>query len=196
VKIIGISGYPRSGKDTLGELLIQAGYYGVSFGDIIRGYARQRHADKPDPISVANMTETANWLRNERGADVVLKEALSLYETEQAAGKDYKGFLIISVRAPVEVDFILSHEGQLVWVEVDDNIRYKRDKNARRVGEMDISFEEFKRQEGLQSKPQPGIPPEAQMDMEYVRSKATLTIGNNGSNVEVFKQTAKAALGL
>lgn len=196
MNIIGIAGYPRSGKDTLGELLSEAGYYGVSFGDIIREHARKRHADKPDPISVANMTETANWLRNEHGADVVLKEALKRYKAEQESGKNHTGFLIISVRAPVEVDFILEHGGQLVWVEVDDRIRYERDKSARREGEIDISFEEFKRQESLQSKPQPGMPVEAQMNMSYVKSKATIVIENNGNDVDAFKAQAKQLLGL
>lgn len=191
MKIVGIAGYPRSGKDSLGDVFIEAGYYGVSFGDIIRDYARKRHADKPDPISVANMTETANWLRNERGADVLLKEALQRFKEEQATGKNHAGLLFISVRAPVEADFILEHGGELIWVEASDEVRYDRDKQSRREGEIDISFEEFKRQENLQTVPQPGIPEAAQMNMSYVRSKATKVLENNGSDYEAFKQAAR-----
>lgn len=191
VKIVGIAGYPRSGKDSLGDQFIDAGYYGVSFGDIIRGYARERHADKPDPISVENMTETANWLRNKHGADVLLQEALRRFKKEQASGKNHAGLLFISVRAPVEADFIEQLGGELIWVEASDDVRYSRDKMHRREGEIDVSFEEFKRQENLQTLPQPGLPEEAQMNMTYVKSKATRVVENNGDDYEAFKQAGR-----
>ena len=170
---------------------MEAGYYGVSFGDIIRDYSRKRHTDKPDPISVANMTETANWLRNEQGADVLLKEALRQFEEKQAQGENYKGILFISVRAPVEADFIRERDGVLIWIEASDEVRYERDKKHRREGEVDVSFEEFKRQENLQTVPQPGIPKEAQMNMTYVKSQATNILENNGDDFEAFKQAAR-----
>ena len=50
MNIVGIAGLPRSGKDTLAELFMKQGYFGVSFGDIFRDVSRQRHADKPDPL--------------------------------------------------------------------------------------------------------------------------------------------------
>lgn len=185
MNLIGIGGLPRSGKDTLAELFIDAGYFGVSFGDIVRGFARVRHKDKPDPISVANMTDTANWLRDTRGPDVILQEALKQYE---AALKihDYKGIVLFSVRAPVEVDFILSCGGQLVWVEASDKVRYERAMQNLRHGEQAITLEEFKRQEDLQWLPQPGTPTEAQMDISYVKSKATQILENNGNDVQTF----------
>ena len=68
MKLIGIGGLSRSGKDTLAEFLISKGYFGVSLGDIVRNQSRIRHADAPDPISIANMTETANNLRQQKGA--------------------------------------------------------------------------------------------------------------------------------
>lgn len=196
MKIVGIAGYPRSGKDSVGELFIKAGYYGVSFGDIIRDYARKRHAGKPDPISIANMTETANWLRNERGADVLLQEALRRFKAEEVAGKEYEGLLFISVRAPVEADFILQRGGELIWIDASDEVRFQRNMEHRRTGEADISLEEFKRQENLQARPQPGLPEEAQMNMTYVRSKATRVLVNNGDDYESFKAMARKTLGL
>lgn len=189
-KIVGIGGLVRSGKDMLADMLIEQGWFGVSFGDIIRGYARQRHADKPDPISVANMTDTSNWLRTERGADAVLQEALAQYE-EASKTKEYEGLVLWSVRAPIEVDWILERGGALIWLDADDQVRYERDRKSRREGEAEISFEEFKRQEALQFQPMPGIPSEVQMDLMYVRSKATNVLENNGNNLDEFLANAQ-----
>lgn len=190
-KIVGIGGFPRSGKDALAEVFMQAGYFGVSFGDIVREFARERHHDKPDPISVANMTDTSNWLRETRGADVILQEALRQFREKQQAGEQYKGLLLWSVRAPVEVDWILEHKGQLIWVEADDAVRHERGLQHLRDGEMPISLEEFQRQEALQWKPQPGIPVEVQMDLSYVKSHATRVFENNGSDLDEFMQRAE-----
>src|SRR5580692_5825514 len=115
IKIIGIGGMPRSGKDSLAELFMQDGFFGVSFGDIVREFTYERHKDKPDPISVANMTETSNWLRHTRGPDVVLLEALGQFEEAQLSGKTYHGLVLWSIRAPIEVDFILERGGDMLW---------------------------------------------------------------------------------
>lgn len=188
-QIFGISGLPRSGKDTVADALIEHGYFGVSLGDIVRDAARVRHAEKSDPISVKNMTETSNWLRKSKGPDFALKEALRLYE---AASKqqDYLGLVVYSVRAPIEVDFILGKGGEMVWIETSDEIRYERNKRAQREGEADISQEEFLAQESLQWTPQPGLPEAIQMNINYVKSHATITIMNEGDNVTQFLEHA------
>ena len=184
--IIGIGGLPRSGKDSLAELFVKAGYYGVSFGDIVRGFARERHKDKPDPISVVNMTETSNWLRETKGADVILQEALRQFKARQAAGETDKGLVLYSVRAPVEVDFILAQGGELIWVEASDTVRHERAIEHLRAGETALSLEMFKAQEALQWQPQPGIPAEVQMNTSYVKQKATEELVNNGDDLASF----------
>src|SRR4051794_18598384 len=126
MKIIGIGGLPRSGKDKLADLFIERGFYGFSFGDFTRMHSRQRHGDKPDPISVENMTETSNWLRETHGPDVILEAALKEFNEKTAAGDDYKGMVLFSIRAPIEVDWILAHGGELIWVETSDAVRHQR----------------------------------------------------------------------
>lgn len=192
-KIIGISGLPRSGKDSLAEFFMNYGFYGVSLGDIVREFAFKRHADKLDPISVKNMTDTSNWLRSERGADAVLQIALEKYE-EARKSKSYDGLVLFSIRAPIEVDYILKRDGELIWVEASDETRYQRDMSARREGEADITKEEFLRQEALQYQPQPGIEKSIQMDMDYVRSKATIVFDNEDS-LEEFNKKAEELVG-
>lgn len=194
MKIVGVSGKDRSGKDTVAEVLMANGYFGYSFGDAVREHAKKRHANEVDPISVKNMTETSNWLRAEFGADVILKEALEAYQKELDAGKSYEGVVLYSVRAPIEADFILEHGGDMVWVETSDEIRYKRRMDNMRSSEVPITIQEMLAQESLQQQPQPGIPVEVQMNLEYVKSKATKVIQNEGNNRDEFIASVKLAL--
>lgn len=195
-KIIGIGAMPRSGKDTVADMLVQTGYMSVSFGDIVREHCFERHKDKPDPISVANMTDTSNWLRETHGPDVVLREALARFEARLAEGEQYEGVVLQSIRAPIEVDFILAHGGELLWIEADDVVRHKRNNDNLRKGELPVSLEQFKANEALQWRPQPGIPKEVQMDLEYVKSHATKRLVNNGDDREAFLKEAHSVLGL
>lgn len=195
-KIVGIGGLSRSGKDTIAALLEQSGYMSISFGDIVREYCFERHKDKPDPITRANTTETSNWLRETYGADVVLREALKRFEASRAGDHEYVGVVLHSIRAQVEVDFILAHGGELVWVEADDAVRYKRNTNSLREGERHLTMEEFMAHEAEQWEPLPGIPKEAQMNVAYVKEHATIRIVNNGDDREAFITEARRALKL
>lgn len=195
MRIIGIAGLPRSGKDSLAELFIEYGYYGVSLGDIVRGWARKRYVSEPDPISVKNMTETSNYLRAEKGADFALKEALTRFE-EAKKSQDYKGLVVFSVRAPVEADFIIDNGGRLIWVEATDQVRYERSISARRDGEAEQALEEMLQHEKLQETPQEGLPTEVQMNTRYVKEHATILFKNNGNDFETFKENAKKVFSL
>lgn len=195
-KIISIGGLSRSGKDTVADLLTEAGYMSVSLGDIVREYCYTRHKDKPDPITRANTTETSNWLRETYGPDVVMREALKRFEAKRAEGNQYKGVVLHSIRAPIEVDFILAHGGQLIWIQTDDHIRYERNSSALREGERHLTYEEFMAHEAEQWVPLPGIPKEAQMDVSYVKSHATMVIENNGNDRDAFIAEVRQKLGL
>jgi dephospho-CoA kinase len=191
LRIVGISGLPRSGKDTLAEMFMENGFYGVSLGDIVRDESRVRHTGEVDSISVANMTETANWLRSQHGPDFALREALNRYEQAQEESEHkYEGLVVFSVRAPIEADFILRHLGELVWVEASDEVRYSRYLNHMREGESPISLKELQAQEALQWKPQPGIPEEIQMNITYVKQKATRVLENNRNDFDAFRAKA------
>ncbi|MCA9343191.1 AAA family ATPase [Candidatus Saccharibacteria bacterium] len=193
MNIIGVAGLPRSGKDTLAEILMENGYFGVSLGDIVRDESKKRHADDPQPISVKNMTETSNYLRTKHGADFALKEALTRYEKAKQT-TEYIGLVVFSVRAPVEADFILKNSGKLIWVDASDEVRNQRANSNLREGEAELSVEEMKAQEVLQEKPQPGLPKEVQMDTSYVKSQASIVIENNGNSLEDFVNNAKQVL--
>ncbi len=190
LNIIGIGGLPRSGKDMLAELFIGSGYFGVSLGDIVRNISRTRHAGKPDPISLANNTETSNWLRQTKGPDFALKEALDLF-TKASKNNNYKGLLVWSIRAPIEVDFIIEHNGHLIWVESTDEVRHNRANHNLRKGEAVVSLAEFKRQEDEQWVPRPDLPEDIQMNVSYVKNHANMILENNSDNLNEFKNIAQ-----
>lgn len=192
-RIVGIGGLPRSGKDTVAELMIGAGYFGVSLGDIVRDEAKIRHADKPDPISVANMTETSNWFRAQKGPDFAMKEALKRFDAASRE-KKYEGLVVYSVRAPIEVDFILKQQGYIIWVEADDEVRLQRSNANLRPGEIPLQLDDMKAQESLQSEPQPGLPAEIQMNTKYVKEHANVFIENNGSDMQSFEKETMRVL--
>jgi dephospho-CoA kinase len=189
LEIIGIAGLPRSGKDTLAQIFIDAGYFGISLGDIVRNISRTRHAREDFPISRENTTETSNWLRKTRGLDFTIKEALRLYEAT-SINKVYKGLLMWSIRTPLEADFILNRSGRLIWLEASDEVRHRRAMINIRDGEAKISLQEFKRQENQQWVPQVGIPNEIQMNVSYVKTKSNEVLSNNFDNTEDFKRVA------
>lgn len=193
--IVGVAGLPRSGKDEVAKLYISNGWFGVSLGDIVRNAAKVRHAHAADPISVKNMTETSNFLRSTKGADFALKEALALYK-QASKKKHYKGLVIYSVRAPVEAEFILQHNGSLVWVHTDDVVRHKRAQKHMRKGERYVSIEDMLAQEALQALPQPGIPKQVQMNTSFVKEKATIVVENNGDDLSEFQSRCKKLLGI
>ena len=195
MKIIGIAGLPRSGKDSLAELFIENGYFGVSLGDIVRNESKKRHANQSDPISVTNMTETSNYLRTKYGADFALKKALSLFK-EASKNSSYKGLVVFSVRAPIEADYIVNGGGRLIWVEASDKVRYQRSIMARRQGEAEEQLSQMLKAEALQETPQAGIPTDVQMNTSYVKKVSTDVFVNNGDSFDNFKLQAKKTFSL
>ncbi len=187
--IVGIAGKIRSGKDTLAEIFIQNGYFGVSVGDIVRERSRELHSDDPNPISTENMTKTSNYLRAKLGSDFLFKEAIARYKYSLKF-KSYNGLVIYSIRAPIEADRIVENHGQLIWIEANDEIRYKRAMENLRTGDSVNSFEKFKLAESKQFTSDPNMPDESQMNLDYVKNKATKLLTNNDSNMNKFKAEA------
>jgi dephospho-CoA kinase len=185
--IVGIAGKIRSGKDTLAEVFIENGFYGVSVGDMVREKSRELNSNDPNPISTENMTKTSNYLRSKLGPDFLLKEAISKFN-EAIKHKSYKGLVVYSIRAPIEADNILYNGGQLIWIEANDRIRYERAMSYLRPGDKKISMEEFLDTESRQFKPDPNIPEENQMNLDYVKSRSTKVLVNDDIDINSFRE--------
>jgi dephospho-CoA kinase len=193
MKIIGIGGYSRSGKDTLAGLLLKSGYFGISLGDIAREYSKKRHSQDKNPISRINLTETSNWLRQQNGPEVLMNIALDKFRQESKT-KQYRGLLVWSIRAPIEADFILKNKGNLIWINSEPETRYKRAMDNLRPGEPKLNFKDYLAQEATQVKPQPGIDKSIQMNMDYVKKVANIYLDNNFEGTKKFLDYANQKL--
>lgn len=124
--IIGLSGYARSGKNTVAEILVtQHGFESVSFADPIRSML---YALNPvvDGEKLADLIDNYGWEIAKSKTDVrIFLQALG-YSGRVHVNQDIwimaafgkmrvdKNYVIADVRFKNEAEAILSHEG-LIW---------------------------------------------------------------------------------
>lgn len=61
VEVIGISGYARAGKDTIGDYLVEIGYIRASFADLIRQALYALNPFASDGIRVKDVIDEHGW---------------------------------------------------------------------------------------------------------------------------------------
>ncbi len=136
--IIGVTGYLASGKDTVGDMLVEKKFVTFSCSDYLREVVKKRKLE----ITRDNLVEVGNELREKHGSGFLADELVKKIKECQ---KEKDNFVIESIRTVQEVktfqenfdDFIL------VFVDADPKIRYKRAKSRLREKEHINSFKEF-----------------------------------------------------
>ena len=190
-KIIGIAGTNGSGKDTVGQMLAEKhGWLFVSVSDILRDDLRKRGL-LVERESLRNLS--AHW-RHKNGLGVLIDKAVTKFKKHK---NQHSGLVISSLRNPGEVDRVHELGGQVLWVDADPKIRYKRissDAHARgRHSEDSITFKQFLAEE--KSEMDHGGR-ETSLHMSGVKAKADFLLQNNGNDIEAFKDAAEKALDL
>ena len=191
VKIFGVTGTNGSGKDTVGEMLVERHNFAlVSNSDQLREEARKRGL----PVTRKNLSEiSAEWRRKE-GLGVLSKKS---YNKFLSFDKKHDGLAIISLRHPGEAEYIQSLGGKVIWVDADPRVRYARiSKNVHargRAGEDDKTFEEFMAEEEREMQHSGDS---ATLNMSAVKERADIFLENNGNDIDAFKDAAEKALGL
>jgi dephospho-CoA kinase len=136
--IIGLSGYARSGKDTIAEILIMNyGFKRLAFADNIR-----KAIIKLDPIlsngqRISGSVREIGWEPTKANTEV--RRLLQVFGTEvgrEMFGEDfwvkqvfkqikeeeiYKNFVITDVRFPNEANFIKANGGEVWRINRNDN---------------------------------------------------------------------------
>jgi dephospho-CoA kinase len=185
IKIIGISGTNGSGKDSLGEMLQQRhGWLFISVADLLREEARRRGL----PIERENLRAIGAEWRREFGLGVLVDKAIKQFN--QSKDK-YKGLAVVPMRNPGEAQRVKELGGQLIWIDADPEIRYKRISSRLRSAEDNKTFEQFMAEELIEMK---GSSDEAAPKMIKVKEMCDLFLENNGDNIEEFKNQAEKAL--
>ena len=130
--VIGITGTIGAGKGTVVELLGKRGYHHHSVRDFLVAQIPQGTTVNRD-----SMVSIANSLRQEKGADYIIRSLLDI------ATKERKNCIIESIRNPLEAEYLRKNcTFYLLCVDADISIRY--DRVLKRKSETDnISFKTF-----------------------------------------------------
>ncbi len=108
MKVIGVCGLARSGKDTVADYIeSKYGFQKYVMSDVLRDELVRRNRN----VSKRTMLELGNELREVRGTDVV---AQMIYERCHDSGK----VSVVGFRSPAEVDFFEKNADEFFLVEV------------------------------------------------------------------------------
>ena len=168
--IIGVTGHPASGKDTVGDYLVSKGYTKITMSDILR--------EEMTKLGIltdrSHIHQYATEMRKKYGNGFLCEKAI----------KRIKGNTIISgIRNNEELKTFrekLGTDFKLISVTAPIEVRYKWAKERGRIGD-DISFERFKLEEDQEKKTDSGS-----YDVDYVISQADFSIINNSTKEELF----------
>lgn len=134
--VLGLTGAPSSGKDTVANHLSKLGFLHISTSGIIREEMRKENL----PTDRSNINVFSIKSRHERGSG---------YLAEIAAKKVTGNAVISGLRNVAEVEYLRKVFGKnfvLITVEAPLETRYKWAIERKRVGD-EISFEQFKAEE-------------------------------------------------
>ncbi len=108
MRIMGISGMPGSGKDSVSQIATQRGAIIVSMGDIIREEAKKRGE---------STGETAENLRAEHGQYIVSELTIKKIKKLLDDGLE-KSILVEGIRSPHEVDMFKENFNDFIILSV------------------------------------------------------------------------------
>lgn len=137
--IVGITGNPSSGKDTIARHFEEKGFFHISLGDLLRSEMKKNKI----PFDRAHMHDFAIEMRKKRGSGYLAEEVV-----EMIAGNT----VVSGLRNIEEVKILRERFGArftLLSVEAPLEIRYEWSKGRGRQGDF-VSFEQFKKQEEME----------------------------------------------
>lgn len=181
--IIGLAGTFAAGKDIGAEYLQETyGLAGVSTGDMVRKLARVKY----DSVERRILHKTADETRKEKGAGVLVEEALRDYHQLHT---DKPGVVISGIRSIGEAKMLLKLGGVLLFIDAPREVRFERSQGRDREGD-EQTFEAFTEQE---DKELAGVgDDEAVINIGAVRELADTIITNDGNLGRYFHQLEEA----
>jgi dephospho-CoA kinase len=176
--IIGVTGTNGAGKGTVVDYLVrEKGFTHYSVREFLIEEIKRRGL----PVNRSTMRETANDLRKSNHPGYVVEQ---LVTRAAEAGTDA---VIESIRAVGEVEFLKHHDAFFIAIDADRPIRYER--AVQRNSETDqVDFDTW-----VQEEEREWHNTEAHdMNVPAVMGMADVTILNNGTHEDLFKEVDKA----
>jgi dephospho-CoA kinase len=137
--IIGITGTIGAGKGTVVEYLVkEKGFKHISARSIWTLELEERGLE----VNRDTMTQLANELRAEHGADYFVRRALKEVE-------GLENVVIESIRTVAELELLQQEGAVILAVDADQKLRYERI-HGRASALDDVTFDEFARQEATE----------------------------------------------
>lgn len=173
--LIGIAGTNASGKDTVGQLLVdEYSFNFISMTDILRTEAAKRGLK---PSREVLRTISTEWRRQSRNLGILIVKAVKAHELDT---KNYKGLALASLRNSGEADTIHSSGGLVLWIDADPKIRYERIRSSDRgrAEEDNKTFAEFVAEEKAEMT---HTGDDATLDLLGVKDKADINVVNEAS---------------
>lgn len=170
--IIGITGHPASGKDTVADYLVSRGFTKISMGDILR----EEMTVLQIPIDRSHMNDFAKKVRAERGNGYLSEEIVRRVKGDTT---------IAGVRNSSELKIFregLGENFKLLAIETPLETRYERAKMRGRIGDS-ISFEQFKLEDERERAAQSGS-----HEVATVIASADVCLENDGTMEDLFKK--------
>lgn len=166
--IIGISGPPCSGKDTIAEYICKKYEYNhISSGDLLRNEAERmgvpKDRDTLRKISIA--------LQNKQGFGWLIESVLN--------DNDNTNVLFTGLRSVASVEAIVGHNGKIIYVDSPLPDRYKR--SILRGREDNASYGEFVVQDNIENSDLNN-----DRSLSAIKKMASFVINNSGTAEELF----------
>lgn len=170
--VIGITGHPASGKDTVADYLVSSGFLKISGGDILR----DQMIELGLPTDRSHVSEYARRAREEKGNG---------YLAQGMVTKISGNTVISGIRNMTEVSVFRDNLGErfrLVGVETPLEVRYERAQERGRVGD-NISLEQFKLEDEKERSSVSGS-----HEVSIVIESADKVIQNDGTMEDLYKK--------
>lgn len=196
VTIYGVAGTNGSGKDTILELMAEAGFFTFNVGDALRQISKAVMGTTQRGGNDSPTGRIANAQRSLYDGGMVTVGLIDYWARILHIPQELQtqGLVIGSLRAVGEVEILKEFNGKLIIVDADPQVRYERMVGRGREYEKKISFEQFIREEDAEMAR--GETDLRKFGMARVIEMGDITIGNDSDNLETFKADARQKLGL
>ncbi len=162
--IIGLTGTFGAGKDLIARYLESKNFQHLSTADILR----EEVLKKGLSLERETLRTFSNELKKTKGGDYLAREAVARIKNDDV--------IISAIRAVEEVDYLKKIKNfYLVFIDAPIELRYERIRKRSRIGEKEISLDEFKRKEELEMSGQ------SSQRLDYCQEKADFIISNTDS---------------